>query len=147
MPKKQPTPKWVQDAASIKVSNPNLMITQAMHATGQFSKEECKHRGLQMAVQRYCNNITSTETPPAYIAHPTANSNNESVASSLTPSTSMLFQPSMPEIFWQMLLHQEIHPFHIHQNQKGIPNCLLEQRKFEKHHRKLSNTESTTRKK
>ncbi len=96
MPKKWPTLKWICNAASIKVSNPYLTITEAICSTGRFSKEECKHRGLQMAVQRYCNNITSTETPPAYIAHPTANSNNESVASSLTPSTSTLFQPSTP---------------------------------------------------
>ncbi len=99
MPKKQPTPKRVRNAASVKVSIPNLMITQAMRATGQFSKEECKHRGLQIAIQWYCNEIASTEIPPAYIAHPTANSNNEPVTFSLTPSSFTLFQPSMPENF------------------------------------------------
>ncbi len=99
MPKKMPSPTRVQEVAYIMVSNPNLTITQAMHATGQYSKQEYKHRGLKMAVQCHCNKIIWTERPPIYTVHPAANLHNKTVISGLVPSTSTKSQTLMPEYF------------------------------------------------
>ncbi len=84
MPKKIPILKWIQVAASVKVSSPNLTMTQAMRATGQYSEHECKDRVLQMAVRRHCKEITLTERPPTFIAHPTTNFSHGTTVSSLT---------------------------------------------------------------
>ncbi len=148
MPKKRSIPKQVQNMASIKFSNPNLTIAQAMHATGQYSEQECKHSGFHVEDWHHCKDVSLSARLPMFIAHPTANSTNETITSRLMPpSTSIQSQSFMTKKFptnSSASINQPKSPPTLRKRNSNLPR---EAKKTQKQHCKRIITESITTKK